>query len=129
MELLGFWKLKDMLSADETGLIRINRADIEAMPDDEDHSEYKQMLRADFVISESALDVFYKPLESEIEILKEEDWEITERGILIDSFPAKIEGDQLLLNYEKDGNEYFPVEMGEEGCLIISDGLMKIEKA
>ena len=129
MELLGVWKLKDMLGADETGLIRINRADIEAMPDDEDHSEYKQMLRADFVISESALDVFYKPLESEIEILKEEDWEITERGILIDSFPAKIEGDQLLLNYEKDGNEYFPVEMDEEGCLIISDGLMKIEKA
>ena len=129
MELLGIWKLKDMLSADETGLIRINRADIEAMPDDEDHSEYKQMLRADFIISESALDVFYKPLESEIETLKEEGWEITERGVLIESFPSKIEGDQLLLNYEKDGNEYFPVEMDEEGCLIISDGLMKIEKA
>ena len=128
MELLGIWRLKQMLTVKDGGFVKIGRAEIEALPDDEGNHEYKQLLRADFIISETSLNVFYMPLEEEMEMAKEEGLEITENGVLLDSFPSKIEDGKLLLNYERDGAEYFPVEIDETGALIISDGLLIIEK-
>ena len=128
MELLGIWRLKQMLTVKDGGFVKIGRAEIEALPDDEENHEYKQLLRADFIISETSLNVFYMPLEEEMEMAKEEGLEITENGVLLDSFPTKIEDGKLLLNYERDGAEYFPVEVDETGALIISDGLLIIEK-
>ena len=129
MELLGIWKLKEFVTADENGLRMIGVKEIEEMEDSEENREFKQMLRTDFILSEASLDLYYKPLESELEMAKEEGWEITEKGILMESYPAKIENGLLLLNYEKEGNEYFPVEIDEEGCIAISGGILKIQKA
>jgi len=33
----------------------------------------------------------------------------------------------LLLDYDESG-DYFPVPLDEDGCLIISDGMMILEK-
>ena len=129
MELLGIWKLKDMLSVDENGFKRISAEEIEAMEDNDDSHEYKQMVRADFIITEDSLSVYYMPTKDELAIVKEEGWEITDKGIMLDSFPCKIADGVLMLNYERDGKDYFPVEVDEEGCLSISDGLIKIKKA
>ena len=128
MELLGLWKLKELVSVDENGFKMIGANEIEAMEDNEDNHEFKQLLRTDFIISKTSLDLYYKPLESELEMAKEEGWKITKKGILMESFPAKIENGQLMLDYERT-NEYFPVEMDEEGCIAISGGIMKIQKA
>ena len=129
MELLGVWKLWEMVSADENGFKMISASDIEAMEDNEDNKEFKQLLRSDFIISENLLAVYYMPLDSELELAKEEGLEITDKGVLVDSFPAKIENSQLFLNYERDGVDYFPVELDDEGCLAISGGILKIKKA
>ena len=129
MEFLGIWKLKEMLTASEEGLKILGVAEIEALEENEDNKEFKHMQRADFIISETSLDIYYKPLDSELEQAKEEGWEITEKGILVESFPSKIEDGVFYLDYEKEGKEYFPVDVDEEGCLIISDGLIKIRKA
>ena len=129
MELLGVWKLWEMVSVDENGFKTISASDIEAMEDNEDNKEFKQLLRSDFIISENLLAVYYMPLDSELELAKEEGLEITDKGVLVDSFPAKIENSQLFLNYERDGVDYFPVELDDEGCLTISDGILKIKKA
>ena len=128
MELLGLWKLKELVSVDENGFKMIGANEIEAMEDNEDNHEFKQLLRTDFIISETSLDLYYKPLKSERKMAKEEGWKITKKGILMESFPAKIENGQLMLDYERT-NEYFPVEIDEEGCIAISGGIMKIQKA
>ena len=116
MDFLGNWKLKKMLSADENGVKMFDRAEIEAMGDE----DLLKMLAADFIISESAIDVYYRPTEEEMPMVEEEGWELTEKGVLIDSYPAKIESGVLYLDYERDG-EYTPVEIDEEGCLLIGD--------
>ncbi|MBE6630239.1 MAG: hypothetical protein E7624_05250 [Ruminococcaceae bacterium] len=117
MDFLGNWKLKKMLSADENGVKMFDRAEIEAMGDE----DLLKMLAADFIISESAIDVYYQPTEEEMPMVEEEGWELTEKGVLIDSYPAKIESGVLYLDYERDGAEYTPVEIDEEGCLLIGD--------
>lgn len=123
MDFLGNWKIKSMLSADENGVKTLERADIEALGDE----DLIKLLRADFIISETAIDVYYYPTEEEMPLVEEEGWELTDKGILIESYPIKIENDVMLLDYEQTGEEYCPVEMDAEGCLLIG-GMTKIEK-
>jgi len=94
-----------------------------------DIDDLKKLLRADFILSRTALDTYYVPLEEEIPLCKEEGWEITAHGVLLDSYPAKIEDGVLLLDYERDGEEYSPVALDADGCLLIADGMMKLCKA
>ena len=122
MELLGNWRLKAMLSADENGVKMLGKAELEAMGDE----DILKMLRADFIISETAIDVYYMPTEAEMPLVEEEGLELTDKGVLIDSYPAKIEGGVLMLDYEREG-DYVPVETDAEGCLLIG-GTTAIEK-
>ena len=122
MDLLGNWKLKAMLSADEDGVKMLGKAELEALGDE----DILKMLRADFIISETAVDVYYMPTEAEMPLVEEEGWELTDKGVLIDSYPAKIEGGVLMLDYEREG-DYVPVETDAEGCLLIG-GTTAIEK-
>ena len=125
MELLGTWKLKAVFSADENGAKRLDAAGIEALGDE----DLLKMLHADFILSETSLDVYYMPTEEEMPLVKEEGWELTDKGVLIDSYPTKIEGGVLLLDYDKTSEVYTPVPIDEEGCLTISDGMMILQKA
>ena len=59
-------------------------------------------------------------------MVKEEGWELTDKGVLIESYPARIENGVLLLDCEREG-EYVPVETDAEGCLLIG-GMTVIEK-
>ena len=129
MELLGIGKFKEMLFADDDGIRTLGAEEIEAMPESEETREMKQMLRCDFVIGAQALEAYYQPREEEKAIIEAEGWEITEKGVLMESFPAKIEDGVLMLDYERTGENYLPVRQDEEGCLHIYDGMLKIEKA
>jgi len=123
-ELLGVWKMKEMLSADENGTKMLSRDEVAALGDE----DLNKLLRAEFHLSESALDMYYMPLPEEMEMVKEEGWELTDKGVLLESYPAKIVDGVLMLDYEKEGKEYFPVRLDDEECLIISDGTMRLEK-
>ena len=116
MSFLGNWKVKSMLSADENGVRMLGRAELEALGDE----DLLKLLAADFIISETAIDVYYMPTEAEMPMVKEEGWELTDKGVLIESYPARIENGVLLLDYEREG-EYVPVETDAEGCLLIGD--------
>ena len=122
MDFLGIWKLKAMLSADENGVKMLGKSELEALGDE----DILKMLRADFIISENAIDVYYMPTAEEMPLVEEEGWELTDKGILIESYPIKIENGVLMLDYERMG-EYVPVETDAEGCLLIGD-TTKIEK-
>ena len=122
MDFLGIWKLKAMLSADEDGVKMLGKSELEALGDE----DILKMLRADFIISENAIDVYYMPTAEEMPLVEEEGWELTDKGILIESYPIKIENGVLMLDYERMG-EYVPVETDAEGCLLIGD-TTKIEK-
>jgi len=124
MELLGTWKLKAVFSADENGAKRLDAAGIEALGDE----DLLKMLHADFILSETSLDVYYMPTEEEMPLVKEEGWELTDKGVLIDSYPTKIEDGVLLLDYDKTSEVYTPVPIDEEGCLTISGGMMSLQK-
>lgn len=122
MDFLGNWKLKAMLSADEDGVKMLGRAELEALGDE----DLLKLLAADFIISETAIDVYYMPTEAEMPMVKEEGWELTDKGVRIESYPARIENGVLLLDCEREG-EYVPVETDAEGCLLIG-GMTVIEK-
>ena len=122
MDFLGNWKLKAMLSADENGVRMLGRAELEALGDE----DLLKLLAADFIISDTAIDVYYQPTEEEMPMVKEEGLELTDKGVLIDSYPARIENGVLLLDCEREG-EYVPVETDAEGCLLIG-GMTVIEK-
>ena len=124
MELLGVWRMKAMFSADENGTRMLSRDEVAALGDE----DLNKLLRAEFHLSESALDMYYMPLEEEMETVKEEGWELTDKGVLLESYPAKIVDGVLMLDYEREGKEYFPVRLDDEECLIISDGTMRLEK-
>lgn len=124
MELLGVWRMKAMFSADENGTRMLYRDEVAALGDE----DLNKLLRAEFHLSESALDMYYMPLPEEMEMVKEEGWELTDKGVLLESYPAKIVDGVLMLDYEREGKEYFPVRLDDEGCLIISDGTMRLEK-
>ena len=114
MDFLGNWKLKSMLSADENGVKMLGRAELEAMGDE----DLLKLLAADFIISETAIDVYYMPTEAEMPMVEEEGWELTDKGVLIESYPIRIENGVLMLDSEGEG-EYVPVETDAEGCLLI----------
>ena len=116
MSFLGNWKVKAMISADENGVRMLGRAELEALGDE----DLLKLLAADFIISETAIDVYYMPTEAEMPLVEEEGWELTDKGVLIDNYPAKIEGGVLMLDYEREG-DYVPVETDAEGCLLIGD--------
>ena len=116
MSFLGNWKVKSMLSADENGVKTLGRAELEALGDE----DLLKLLAADFIISETAIDVYYMPTEAEMPMVEEEGWELTDKGVLIESYPARIENGVLLLDCEREG-EYVPVETDAEGCLLIGD--------
>ena len=116
MDYLGNWKLKSMLSADENGVRMLGKAELLALGDD----DILKLLAADFIIGETAIDVYYRPTEEEMPLVEEEGWELTDKGILIESYPIRIEGDVLLLDYEGEG-EYIPVETDADGCLLIGE--------
>ena len=122
MDFLGNWKLKAMLSADENNFRMLCKSDLEALGDE----DILKMLRADFIINENAIDVYYMPTEEEMPLVEEEGWELTDKGVLIESYPTKIENGVLMLDYERTG-EYVPVETDAEGCLLIG-GMTIIEK-
>ena len=122
MDFLGNWKLKAMLSADEDGVRMLGRAELEALGDE----DLLKLLAADFIISDTAIDVYYQPTEEEMPMVKEEGLELTDKGILIDSYPARIENGVLMLDYEREG-DYVPVETDAEGCLLIG-AMTAIEK-
>ena len=124
MELLGIWRLKAMNSADENGVKMLSRDEVAALGDE----DLDKLLRAEFYLSETALDMYYMPLEEEMAMVEEEGWDMTDKGILLESYPAKIVDGVLMLDYEREGKEYFPVKLDDEGCLIISDGTMRLEK-
>ena len=123
-ELIGVWRMKAMFSADENGTRMLSRDEVAALGDE----DLNKLLRAEFHLSESALDMYYMPLEEEMEMVKEEGWELTDKGVLLESYPAKIVDGVLMLDYEREGKEYFPVRLDDEECLIISDGTMRLEK-
>lgn len=125
MELLGTWKLKAVLSADEDGVKQLDAAGIEALGDE----DLLKMLHADFILGETALDIYYMPTEEEMPLVEEEGWELTDKGVLIESYPTKIEDGVLLLDYDGTGEEYTPVPIDEAGCLAISGGMMILQKA
>ena len=122
MSFLGNWKVKSMFTADENGTKMLGRAELEALGDE----DLLKLLAADFIISETAIDVYYMPTEAEMPMVKEEGWELTDKGVLIESYPARIENGVLLLDCEREG-EYVPVETDAEGCLLIG-GMTVIEK-
>lgn len=122
MDYLGNWKLKSMLSADENGVKMLGKAELLALGDD----DILKLLAADFIIGETAIHVYYRPTEEEMPLVEEEGWELTDKGILIESYPIRIEGGVLLLDYEGEG-EYIPVETDADGCLLIG-GTTAIEK-
>lgn len=122
MDYLGNWKLKAMFSADENGTRMLSRDEIVALGDE----DLLKLLRADFIVSENAIDVYYQPTEEEMPMVEEEGWELTDKGILIESYPIRIENGVLMLDQEREG-EYLPVETDAEGCLLIG-GMTAIEK-
>ena len=123
-ELIGVWRMNAMFSADENGTRMLSRDEVAALGDE----DLNKLLRAEFHLSESALDMYYMPLPDEMKMVKEEGWELTDKGVLLESYPAKIVDGVLMLDYEREGKEYFPVRLDDEGCLIISDGTMHLEK-
>ena len=123
-ELIGVWRMKEIFSSDENGTRMLSRDEVAALGDE----DLNKLLRAEFHLSESALDMYYMPLEEEMETVKEEGWELTDKGVLLESYPAKIVDGVLMLDYEREGKEYFPVRLDDEECLIISDGTMRLEK-
>lgn len=125
MELYGSWRVKAMVGADENGVKMYEGADLEALASEDE--DIAKLVKADFVLSESAIDVYYMPTKEEMPLVKEEGWELTAKGVLIDSYPVKVEGGKVFIDYERDGAEYTPVETDENGCLIIGD-MAKIEK-
>ena len=123
MELLGIWRLKAMMSVDENGGKMLSRDEVAALGDE----DLDKLLKSEFILTESELCGYYMPTEEEMALVEEEGLEMTEHGVLIESYGAKIEDGKLLLDYDESG-DYFPVPLDEEGCLILSDGMMILEK-
>lgn len=129
MDFLGTWKLKEMLWVGKGKFRKVSDTEIAAMEPNEENRELKRMLEADFIIGETSLDVVYRPREGEEGLAAEKGWQVTDRGLLIEHFPCKIENGVLLVDYMKKGAEYAPTWIDENGVLALSGGLIKIKKA
>ena len=128
MELLGKWKIASMLSVDGKGFRRMTAEEIAEAEETPKNIEHKRIISADFILSENSLDVFYTPREGEEGIAEQKGWKVTDQGLLIEHFPARIENGVLLLDYTKKGLEYAPTWVDENGLLALSGGLMKLRK-
>ena len=123
MELLGSWRLKAMMSVDENGARMLSRDEVAALGDE----DLDKLLKSEFILTESELCGYYMPTEEEMAFVEEEGLEMTEHGVKIESYSTRIEDGKLLLDYDESG-DYFPVPLDEDGCLILSDGMMILEK-
>ena len=128
MDFLGTWKLKEMLWVAKGKFRKVSDTEIAAMEPSDENRELKRMLEADFILSETSLDVFYRPHAGEEGLAAEKGWKETERGLLIDRFPCKVEDGVLLVDYMKKGVEYAPTWIDDDGVLALSGGLLKIKK-
>ena len=106
----------------------ISEDDLSSLEDNNYTKRVKMMFRSDFIISDSSLSIYYKPSDGEPILPEDEGKEMTERGILLDSFPLRIEGEAIMIDYGKRGDSFFPVFTDDDGCLSISGGIMKIKK-
>ena len=129
MELIGKWKLKETIGVSKTGFRRMNAEELASIDDNDANKQFKRMLRAVFIISESSLDIYIKPTESEAKDAEACGKTLTEEGILLESFPARIENGVLMLDYKRSGADYSPCWTDEDGTLSISGGLIKIVRA
>lgn len=128
MEYLGLWKLKRMLALSKGSFRTIEESELSTLEENDYTKRVKMMFRADFIISESTLSICFKPGADEPVLPQDEGKPITENGILLESFPVRIEGEALMIDYGKRGDSFFPVFTDDDGCLSISGGIMKIKK-
>lgn len=129
MDYLGIWKLKEMLWLVDGKFRKISDTEIASLANSERNRELKCMFRAEFIISETSLDVLYPEDEGEESFARQKGWTHTERGFLIQSFPCRIADGVLFLDYLNKGLEYTPTWVDETGCLVLSGGILKIQKA
>ena len=128
MEYPGLWKLRKMTALTKGSFQVISEDDLSSLEDNKYTKRVKMMFRSDFIISDSSLSIYYKPSDGEPILPEDEGKPITENGILLESFPVRIEGEALMIDYGKRGDSFFPVFTDDDGCLSISGGIMKIKK-
>ena len=128
MEYPGLWKLRKMTALTKGSFQVISEDDLSSLEDNNYTKRVKMMFRSDFIISDSSLSIYYKPSDGEPILPEDEGKEMTERGILLDSFPLRIEGEAIMIDYGKRGDGFFPVFTDDDGYLSISGGILKIQK-
>ena len=128
MEYIGLWKLKKMTALTKGRFRVISEDDLSSLEDNNYTKRVKMMFLSDFIISDSSLSIYYKPSDGEPILPEDEGKEMTERGILLDSFPLRIEGEAIMIDYGKRGDGFFPVFTDDDGYLSISGGILKIQK-
>ncbi len=128
MEYPGLWKLRKMTALTKGSFQVISEDDLSSLEDNKYTKRVKMMFRSDFIISDSSLSIYYKPSDGEPILPEDEGKEMTERGILLDSFPLRIEGEAIMIDYGKRGDGFFPVFTDDDGYLSISGGILKIQK-
>lgn len=128
MEYIGLWKLRKMTALTKGSFQVISEDDLSSLEDNKYTKRVKMMFLSDFIISDSSLSIYYKPSDGEPILLEDEGKEMTERGILLDSFPLRIEGEAIMIDYGKRGDGFFPVFTDDDGYLSISGGILKIQK-
>ena len=128
MEYPGLWKLRKMTALTKGSFQVISEDDLSSLEDNNYTKRVKMMFRSDFIISDSSLSIYYKPSDGEPILPQDEGKPITENGILLESFPVRIEGEALMIDYGKRGDSFFPVFTDDDDCLSISGGIMKIKK-
>ena len=128
MEYPGLWKLRKMTALTKGSFRVISEDDLSSLEDNNYTKRVKMMFLSDFIISDSSLSIYYKPSDGEPILPEDEGKEMTERGILLDSFPLRIEGEAIMIDYGKRGDGFFPVFTDDDGYLSISGGILKIQK-
>ena len=128
MEYPGLWKLRKMTALTKGRFRVISEDDLSSLEDNNYTKRVKMMFLSDFIISDSSLSIYYKPSDGEPILPEDEGKEMTERGILLDSFPLRIEGEAIMIDYGKKGDGFFPVFTDDDGYLSISGGILKIQK-
>ena len=128
MEYPGLWKLRKMTALTKGRFRVISEDDLSSLEDNNYTKRVKMMFLSDFIISDSSLSIYYKPSDGEPILPEDEGKEMTEKGILLDSFPLRIEGEAIMIDYGKKGDGFFPVFTDDDGYLSISGGILKIQK-
>lgn len=128
MEYPGLWKLRKMTALTKGSFRAISEDDLSSLEDNKYTKRVKMMFLSDFIISDSSLSIYYKPSDGEPILPEDEGKQMSERGILLDSFPLRIEGEALMIDYGKRGDGFFPVFTDDDGYLSISGGILKIQK-